>query len=291
MKIRSECIPCLFERAKFECDLAFGDDEAGKLRALSEIAKFAAERIDAGTVPALIGTVRGRIIADLSGEADCYKELKRESGRAGEEIIPAAKRFYSDSEDKLKALLMLAAAANSMEYGVRGHSFDEKRFTSEFTNILGENLEGNLAAAKKAIQRFSKILYLLDNAGEVVIDRFVIEELEAMGKEVIVSPKSVPVINDVTAEELIELGFNSEKIVASGAFVGVSLDEAPEDFLNLLFNPEYLIVAKGMGNYETLSEFENRLRGWLVYIFRAKCLSVAEGAGVTQGSLVITGLE
>lgn len=287
MKIKSECIPCLFERAKFECDLAFGDDETGKLRAFAEIARFAAERIDARTVPAVIGTERGRIIADLSGEPDCYKGLKRESNRAGERIMPAAKRFYGSAEDKLKALMILAAAANSMEYGVRGHNFDESKFTSEFTNILDENVAGDVNGAKNAIQKFTKILYLLDNAGEVVIDKFVIEELEAMGKEVISSPKSGPVINDVTAEELVELGFDREKIVASGAFVGVSLDEAPKEFLDLLFNPDYLIIAKGMGNYETLSEFENRLKGRIVYLYRAKCLSVAESAGVPRGTLVI----
>jgi uncharacterized protein with ATP-grasp and redox domains len=288
MKIHSECIPCLFERAKFECDLAFGNDERGKIKALAEVAKFAAEKINENTVPALIGTERGRIITDVSGVVDPYEELKRESNKAGREILPLALRFYKESDDKLISLMKLAAAANSMEYGVRGHSFDEKRFASEFSEILKENVAGDIQTAKEAIQRFSKILYLLDNAGEVIIDKFVIDELVAMGKKVIASPKSKPVINDVTAGELIELGFKHENIVSSGAFVGVSLEEAPEEFLKLLFDPEYLIVAKGMGNYETLSEFEDRLRGRLVYIFRAKCLSVAESARVVKGTLVIT---
>ena len=287
MKIKSDCFSCLFERAKFECDLAFGSDEAGKFAAMSEITRYVAEQINLDTVPALIGTERGRIIARISGEPDCYKDLKAESNQAGEQIMPAAKEFYMDADDKLKALMMLAAAANSMEYGVRGHSFDEKQFTSGFTNILKENVEGDIEAAKKAVNGFSKILYLLDNAGEVVIDKFVIEELEALGKEVVASPKSEPVINDVTADELIVLGFEKDKIVSSGSFVGVSLDEAPREFLDLLFNPEYLVVAKGMGNYETISEFEDLLKGRLVYLFRAKCLSVAEGAGVPKGSLVI----
>jgi uncharacterized protein with ATP-grasp and redox domains len=286
MKIHPECIPCLFERAKFECDLAF-DDEKGKLKALAEVAKFAAEKIDKNTVPALIGTERGRIISAVSGVSDPYEELKQESNKAGKEILPLALKYYKGSDDKLISLMRLAAAANSMEYGVRGHSFDEKRFSSEFSEILRENVAGDLEGAKKAIQRFSKILYLLDNAGEVVIDKFVINELVAMGKEVIVSPKSEPVINDVTAEELEEIGFNREMIVPSGAFVGVSLEEAPEEFLNLLFKSEYLIIAKGMGNYETLSEFEERLKGRLVYIFRAKCLSVSESADVPRGTLVI----
>jgi uncharacterized protein with ATP-grasp and redox domains len=288
MKIHPECIPCLFERAKFECDLAFRNDEMGKLKALAEVAKYAAEKIDKDTVPALIGTERGRIISKVSGVSDPYEELKRESNKAGEEILPLADRYYEDSDDKLISLMILAAAANSMEYGVRGHSFDEKRFASQFSEILKENVAGDIEGAKSAIQKSSRILYLLDNAGEVVIDKFVIDKLEGMGKEVKSSPKSDPVINDVTAEELASLGFDSEKVVPSGAFVGVSLEEAPKEFLELLFDPEYLIIAKGMGNYETLSEFEDGLKGRLVYIYRAKCLSVAESTGVARGTLVIT---
>jgi uncharacterized protein with ATP-grasp and redox domains len=116
----------------------------------------------------------------------------------------------------------------------------------------------------------------------------VIDAFEDMRKDVKVSPKSSPVINDVTAEELDGLGFDSEKIVSSGAFVGGSLTEAPKEFIDLLFDPDYLIIAKGMGNYETLSEFEDKLKGRLIYIFRAKCLSVADSVSVERGTLVIS---
>ncbi|MFQ5800579.1 MAG: DUF89 domain-containing protein [Candidatus Hydrothermarchaeales archaeon] len=290
MKIHPECIPCLFERAGFECDLAFGDDEKGKLKAMAEVAKFASQTIDSNTVPALIGTERGRIISKVSGVADPYVELKKESNLAGEDVLPAAVKYYQGSEDGPFALMKIAAAANSMEYGVRGHQFDHKGFKEEFEKILGEDVVGNIEEVKEELNNFKKVLYLLDNAGEVVIDKFVTEELEKMGKEVVVSAKSAPVINDVTVDELKELGFDIEKVIPSGAFVGVSLEEAPKEFLDLLFEPEYLIISKGMGNYETLSEFEDRLKGRLIYIFRAKCLSVAESAGVKRGTLVITGV-
>jgi len=290
MKIHPECIPCLFDRAKFECDLAFKDDEEGKLRALMKVARFAGEHVSRATVPAYIGTERGRIISRESGVEDIYAELKRESNRAGEELLPIAREFYERSRDKLHALLKLAAAANSMEYGVRGHEYDERRFRGEFQAMLEERVAGDVRLAKSLVERYDRILYLLDNAGEVVVDRFVIEELSRMGKEITVSPKSKPVINDVTEAELRELGFNSITIIPSGAVVGVSLEEAPPGFVSLLFSQDHLIISKGMGNYETLSELESRLRGRLVYVLRAKCLSVAESLGVERGTLVISGV-
>lgn len=287
MKIHSECIPCLFDRAKFECDLAFGDNEEGKLKALFELARFASLHIGKNTVPAMLGTERGRIISRISGVEDPYADLKKESNRAGKEALKAAVRYYNEAEDPLEALLRIAAAANSMEYGVRGHVFNEELFEKEFLEILEEELSGDIALSKDRIIQSSKILYLLDNAGEAVIDLFVIEELEKMGKKVFVSPKSAPIINDITADELSQLGFDTSKVVPSGAYVGVSLEEAPEEFLSLLFDPEMLVIAKGMGNYETLSEFQFRLAERLIYIFRAKCISVAENAKVKRGMLVV----
>ncbi len=288
MKLHPECIPCLFERANFECNLAFGGDEKGKIKAMAEVAQFAAENINSSTVPALIGTMRGRIISRSSGIKDPYKELKNESNKAGLEVLHVAKKYYESVDDKTLALMKIAAAANSMEYGVRGHVFNEKKFKPEFRTILDEEVFGDLKGAKKLFTRFKRVLYLLDNAGEAVLDRFVVEQLEEMGLDVTVSPKSEPVINDVTMKEAEKLGFKADKMVASGSFVGVSLEESPKDFLDVLFDPGVLVVAKGMGNYETISEFEERLQGRLIYIFRAKCISVALNAGVDRGALGIT---
>jgi len=290
MKIHPECIPCLFERAKFECDLAFGDNDKGKLEALQEIIHYASQHINRDTVPAMVGTERGRIISRQSKVIDPYVQLKIDSNRAGEEIIPTAKKYYESSEDKLLALMRIAAAANSMEYGVRGHDFDESRFKDTFLDILHEDLKGDVHRAKSYLNSYKKVLYILDNAGEVVLDRMVIDELSKIGKEIVVSPKSSPVINDVTADELNGLGFEKYNIVPSGSFVGVSLDEAPESFKEILFDKDYLVIAKGMGNYETISEFEEKLEGRLIYLFRAKCIPVAKSAGVKKGTLVITGM-
>jgi hypothetical protein len=91
---------------------------------------------------------------------------------------------------------------------------------------------------------------------------FVIRELIRMGKEVVVSPKSAPVINDATIEDLKEAGISYFegrcKIIPSGAYIGISLGEVEEEFLDVFSDERYLVVAKGMGNYETISEFEAR---------------------------------
>jgi len=280
----------MIDRSKFECDLAFNGDEDEKISTLAEILRFLGSHCEEDLSPAFFGTYRDRIIKWRSGDNDYYRVLKKEANESAKRLLPLANKLYEESTNKFETLMRIAAAANSMEYGIKDHTFSNKRFEEEFYKIFNENLVGNLDKAEEAIKNSDKILYLLDNAGEVVFDWFIINKLEEMGKEVVLSPKDSPVINDATVDDVEELGFTC-RVLPSGHAVGVLLDEANEDFLEYLWNPEYLIIAKGMGNYETISSFEYKFIERLIYILRVKCYSVAYNTNVTRGSLLIKFIE
>ena len=171
MKIKSECIPCLIDRAKFEADIIFETEEE-KLKALVEIMQRISENLNENSVPAVLGTIRERILMELSGKKDPYKELKEIDIKAAKEILSIAKSFYGEKQ-RLEALLRIAATSNSMEYGVRGHEFNVAEFKQQFKTILNENLVGNLDEVEKAFSKYNKILYLLDNAGEAIFYVFI----------------------------------------------------------------------------------------------------------------------
>ena len=128
------------------------------------------------------------------------------------------------------------------------------------------------------------MLYLTDNAGEVIFDLFVIEKLKDMGKRVVMASKSEPVLNDVTAEELCSMTDN--EVITTGPVVGTTMENISQEALSLLSSGDWLVISKGMGNFETLSEFDAQLRGRLIYILRAKCEPVARALGVPKGTLV-----
>lgn len=285
MKIKSECIPCMINRSKFECDLAFKDDESGKISTLAEILRFIGSHCEEDLSPAFFGTYRDRIVKWRTGNRDYYYSLKKEANESARRLLPLVNRLYEESTNKFETLIRVAAVGNSMEYGIKDHNFSNKQFEKEFYKIFNESLIGNLDKVEKAITDSDKILYLLDNAGEVVFDKFVVDKLEEMDKEVVLSPKDSPVINDATIDDVKELGFTCQ-ISPSGHAVGVLLDEANEDFLEYLWNPEYLIISKGMGNYETISSFEYKFIERLIYILRVKCYSVAYNSNVPKGSLI-----
>ncbi len=281
MRMTSNCYPCILDRAKFECDLVFtGEDE--KKAAIEELLDYMA--CHKGGVPALVGTKRENIIKQRSKNRDPYCELKDESNRVATSLLPIAQEFYEKAEDGIEALIRIAAAANSMEFGVKGHDFDNGTFSSVFSSTIRENLYGDMAEVKRRLNSFGNIFYLTDNCGEAVFDLFVISKLEEMGKRVVIGSKAEPVLNDVTASEI--RAMTSTEVLATGDVVGTALESLQKEAHELLLNPEWLILSKGMGNFETISEFDEMLKGRLVYIMRAKCEAVAAEIGVPKGTLV-----
>lgn len=281
MRMTSNCYPCIMDRAKFECDLVFSG-EAEKRAAIEELLDYMA--CHKGGVPALVGTHRENIIKRRSSNPDPYRSLKEESNKVATSLLPLAEEFYEGEEDRVLALIRIASAANSMEFGVKGHDFDNSTFAGVFSATLREQLHGDVEEIRRRLEGFGKIFYLTDNSGEVVFDLFVISRLVGMGKEVVIGSKSAPVLNDVTVSEIREM--TKERVIATGDVVGTSLEHIEDEARALLFDPEWLILSKGMGNFETISEYQERLSGRLVYIMRAKCSAVASEVGVPKGYLV-----
>lgn len=281
MRMTSNCYPCILDRAKFECDLVFAKEEEKK-KAVEELLDYMA--CHKGGVPALVGTERERIIKRRSSNPDPYQSLKDESNRVAANLLPLAQEFYERAEDGIEALIRIAAAANSMEFGVKGHDFDNSTFAGVFSSTLREKLYGDMAEIKRRLEGFCNIFYLTDNCGEVVFDLFVIARLEEMGKRVVIGSKSNPVLNDVTVREL--KAMTETKVIATGDVVGTALESLEPEASTLLFDPDWLILSKGMGNFETITEYEDRLAGRLIYIMRAKCEAVAAEVGVPKGTLV-----
>jgi len=281
LRMASNCYPCILDRAKFECDLVFSGEEEKKA-AIEELLDYMSAH--KGDVSALVGTERQFIIMRRSKNRDPYQDLKEESNRVARGLLPIAREFYEKADDKIEALIRIAAAANSMEFGVKGHDFDNSTFGRVFADTLREELKADMVELKRRLEVFKNIFYLTDNCGEVVFDLFVIGKLKEMGKRVIIGSKSEPILNDVTSDEL--KAVTDVEVIPTGNVVGTAIDHLSPEASALLFDREWLVLSKGMGNFETISEFDENLRGRLIYILRAKCEPVATQMAVPRGTLV-----
>lgn len=241
------------------------------------------------SVPAVLGTKREKIIARAIGIEDPYKVLKDESNKIAQDV---AKRLFSSIDlndlayENFRKIMLIASAANAVEWFIRGYEFSMSTFERELLASLNKLAIDDSKELYNLLQGGAdSILYVLDNAGEAVIDLYVVKYLRMLSDRVYVGARAAPVLNDVTVEEAKALGFGEHaEVIPVGDFVGIILECATEKFKKAL-DESTVIIAKGMGAYETLTEY--KLDKPTFVLLKAKCEPVARSLNVPQGSLVI----
>jgi uncharacterized protein with ATP-grasp and redox domains len=185
------------------------------------------------------------------------------------------------SEAPFRTALRFAAAANAIDFGAVAE-VEQPDSLLFIRQAMSETLIGNAGALEKAAGSAEKILYLGDNAGEIVFDRLLIEQLPK--EKVVFVVRGGPVINDATREDAMAAGITGWVPVAdNGSDVpGTLLAECSDQFRRL-FAAADLVIAKGQGNYETLSGADKKI----FFILKVKCRVIARHIGCPPGCLVV----
>jgi hypothetical protein len=207
-----------------------------------------------------------RIIKEISGNPDPYREWKRRE-------VKTARRVFSKLAPRhdLRTCVEIAAQGNAIDY------FLDEQTTAKTLAESPSFAIDDIEALGRKLKKVKEVLYLADNAGEVYFDLPFLKFLSESAR-VGYAVKTEPIQNDVTAEDLAMLGLElPAEIIAGPGTVGVYLEVAPLEFRERFWRAG-LVVAKGMGNYETLSELPQT--GRFFYIFKAKCQPVARSLGV-----------
>jgi len=288
MKVSLECAHCLLERAMNQTRLATDDPEL-QMKVITAMTKFLGENFNSESVPSNIGTDRDLIVQRMTGK-DPYEELKRESNVMALNILPELIKLVDEAKDQhsmFRTATLIAAAANAIEFDVSGREFS----LDELRHIL-DNVESDLAVDqvdefRKLCENVSEVIFLHDNAGEVVLDMILMREIKRLGPKVIAVVKGGPILNDATMIDADEVNLRdyADEVIDTGApAIGVNLERNSKEFLDIFHSAE-LIVAKGMGNFESLTEFEPESP--TVHIMRTKCIPVAKHVGVPKNKNVV----
>jgi uncharacterized protein with ATP-grasp and redox domains len=265
------------------------DDPELRMKVVAAMTQFLGENFNGDAVPSHIGTDRDLLVQDMTGN-DPYEELKRDSNEMALGILPELQKLVDEHEDpkkRFRIASLITAAANAIEFDVTGRDFS----LSELRLIL-DNVETDLAIDQvdefmTLLKNVEEVLYLLDNAGEVVLDMILIREIKRLGPRVIAVVRGGPVLNDATMVDANEVGLFecADEVRDTGAAaIGVNLERNSEEFKKIFSSAE-LIVAKGMGNYESLTELEPSCP--IIHILRTKCNPVAEHVGVPRNKNVV----
>ncbi len=278
MKAKLDCIPCLFNQA-FRTARAATDDRILIRKILNKVGEKIKD-IDLNLTPPEASLPIYKLVEEITGNEDPYKDIKKKHIKTALSLYPLMKKKVSASLDPLKEAVKIAIAGNAIDMGSTTENIDIKR---EFLRIEeGEFLLKDLELFRKRIQEEDEILYLSDNAGETVFDRPLVELLEDMGKNVIYAVKEKPIINDATREDALLSGIHSTIISTGSSIAGTVLEDCSDEFLSI-FHSAHLIIAKGQGNYETLSD----VKAPIFFLFKIKCRPISEDTGIPVGVMML----
>ena len=279
MKTFFDCVPCLVRQTLDSVRRATSDEAVQEvvlrtaLRTISET--------DLQDSPPAMGYRIHRYIRERVGTGDPYREMKDESNRLALELLPELKAKVEASPRPLETALRLAIAGNIMDVAVKS-DVAQLNVLDAIDHALTCPFDADLDEFAAAISSADNILYLADNAGEIVLDRLLLDQLPL--ERVTLAVRGAPVINDATMADAQSAGITELiEVIDNGVDVpGTILDLCSEAFRRR-FDDAGLIISKGQGNYETLSDVDKDI----FFALKAKCPVIARDIGCNVGDLIL----
>lgn len=291
VKLSVECIPCVLDVRSREVLMKYSNTWAA-VNVMIELMKEYMELLVSGeTNVTIIATKLFRKTKQLIGDPDPYRELKHEANRNGLKLYYKLRGYMQHlaPRERLRLAVRASLIGNSLDLGVSGYkppSTRELLGLVDSIEIVGDNSIGLLENVKGKL-----VVYLLDNAGEAALDRLLADELRALGAYVVGIVKSGSFQNDVTEDDIDELGLKEsfDEIIGTGSDASsIFFDEINNEVRRVLEEAD-LVVSKGMAHYEYLSDYETEDKEGktILYMLKAKCGPVARSLGVEKGSYVL----
>ncbi len=279
MKTELQCLPCFF--GQVDRTLHYAGVNGGRARGIRRRAEAIIERASLDEVPARTTTLIHRMLREQTG-LDPYQSVKETYNRIALGMLPALRRTAAATPDALEGGVRAAVAGNVIDFGIY-ETIDLNRSIEESFRLPLSSAPYRSFADRIASSRH--ILYLCDNAGEIVFDRVLIEVLRERGKEVTAVVKGSPVINDATLEDAHAAGLpECAQVIDNGSDgIGTLLETCSEHFREE-YRTADLVISKGQANYETLvRESDERI----FFLFKVKCPVVAAHLVRLDGDIVI----
>ena len=281
MKSALDCIPCLVRQA-LETARFVSPNEDIHLKVMRRVLRLTADMDMSDSPPAVARQIHSHL-RDITGVDDPYLQAKQRFNRMALDMLPELYQRLKTAADPFALAVRLAIAGNVIDMGVYGDLTPEQARDS-ISVCLQEPFCGDIAALKQAIDRAGSILYLTDNAGEIAFDRLLVEQLPR--ERVTLAVKGGPVINDAVLADAREVGLpDLVTVIDNGARVPGTILPACSPAFRRTFEQADLIIAKGQGNFESLSD----VQAPIFFLFKVKCRVIADHVGLATGTHLVLG--
>jgi len=283
MNTSLDCLPCFF-RQTLDAVRRVSDDTAFHEKVVRQAAEWV-RNVDLSESPPVMARQLYRYLRELTGVADPYAEAKARDNEMALRLLPGLRERLAASDDPFTLAVRLAIVGNLIDLGAKS-DLTTAEVESAIRDVEKEPFSGDVAALRQRVGKARTILYLADNAGEIVLDRLLIE---ALGPErVTVAVRGAPIINDATMEDARAAGLHElVEVISNGSDVpGTLLEECAPDFRKH-FDAADLVISKGQGNFETLSNAPRDI----CFLFKVKCPVIANHVGLALGTQALVWLQ
>jgi len=283
MKTHLECIPCFINQSLEAARMAT-DDEKIQTDVLIAVMKYLQNAPLDNSPPELSREVH-KIIREITDCNDPYNKVKNKSNNMIKNDYNHLKKLVNQSDDSLLTAIKLSIIGNVIDFGTMNrfivNDMIKKSIKQEFDTASYDYF-------KRILDKSDTVLYLADNTGEIFFDKLLIEELSKRKKHIIYAVKANPIINDALVSdakfaeidkfaEIIEI--DSEQDISSP---GMIVSYASKKFLEVFYSSD-MIISKGQGNYEGLSQIDREVFFMLV----VKCPLVADDIKSVVGKPIL----
>ena len=281
MKTYLDCIPCFFRQALAAARTST-DDEIVQRHVLNSVS-FMIPDLALDVTPPEIAQQVYRIVYEITGNNDPYLEAKKYANKSAMSLYARMKDIVDYSDETLETACKLAIAGNAIDLGAHAE------FGSIYS-IIEDSVEYQLDQEhyrqfKASVGQSYLILYIADNAGEIVFDRILIEQLLQIKKlKIVFAVREKPIINDATLDDALQVGLDKvATIISNGSDAPATILSQCSPKMRGYYQAADLIISKGQGNYESLSDRPENI----FFLFKVKCPVIARDSGYDIDSPVL----
>ncbi|SFW32739.1 damage-control phosphatase ARMT1 family protein [Ruminococcus flavefaciens] len=260
MRISQSCAECLYKRQKNKTD---------NTEYLAEIKSLLDNRKGIDTSPYMV-YLFNKVHVRYFGKGADYSVIKKQYNDLVLAMEDSLRHEINSAEEPLAKAMMMSRAGNYIDFGAM-NSVDRDEFLSLFSNTeMREDDRKTYESFLRECTDAKTFLLICDNCGEIVLDKLMLEQLKLRFPHLTVRAmvRGDDVLNDATAEDAKYVGLDAEaEIISNGeAVAGTIYEMLPDEAKNVLDHSD-VILAKGQGNYESLSGQGRHI----FYEFLCKC--------------------
>lgn len=266
MRLYASCICCLLN--KQEQNIRKFNDEALKSEYMKELARIVGNSEEDACAPWLAAEIR-KTYQKYFGGTGGYEKEKKEFNQILLDVEKDLEQKILNSEDPLRTALLYARVGNYIDFSAL-ECVDKEELFGLFdreNDILDKGEYGNFC---REMQQAKKMVYILDNCGEIVLDKLVIRLLKKQYPQVEITAvvRGEEVMNDATMEDAVMTGLTEEtQVIGNGDNVAGTIFSRISPELRQKIEEADLLLAKGQGNFESMYGCGKNV----YYLFLCKC--------------------